>query len=84
MKKITDSEKVALSIYNQLSDVRIEGALVGRYFAQNAIPEVYEKFVEMAESAFTEKEDRIDWIKQMITGDDEYANDIREQSQYFN
>jgi uncharacterized membrane-anchored protein YjiN (DUF445 family) len=62
-------EIVATKLYDLLSDYRIESYLVGRYFAQSARVEVYDKFEEMVESARQEKKDRVEWLKKIITGD---------------
>jgi hypothetical protein len=69
MSKASKEELVASKLYDLLSDVRLEPYLVGRYFAQMAQIEIYDNFEEMVESARDEKQNRIDWIKEIIIGE---------------
>ena len=62
-------EIVANKLYDLLADSRLEPHLIGRYFAQMATTEIYDKFDEMIASAEYEKEHRIYWLKKMITGE---------------
>lgn len=62
-------EIVAIKLYDLLSDSRLEHHLIGRYFAQMANTETYDKFEEIVESAIIEKENRIQWLKEIITGE---------------
>jgi hypothetical protein len=62
-------EILASKLYDLLSDYRIESYLIGRYFAQMAVTEVYDKFEEMVVSARQEKQNRIEWLKDIIIGE---------------
>jgi hypothetical protein len=62
-------EIIASKLYDLLSDSRIESYLIGRYFAQMAVTEVYDKFEEMVVSARQEKQNRIEWLKEIIIGE---------------
>lgn len=63
-------EIVASKLYDLLADSRIEHYLIGRYIAQSFSTEAYDKFLELVSSARQEKEDRIEWLKKSIMGDD--------------
>jgi hypothetical protein len=62
-------EILAKKLDDLLADSRIEPYLVGRYFAQSATLDVYDNFEEMVESARDEKQNRIEWIKDIIIGE---------------
>jgi hypothetical protein len=62
-------EILAKKLDDLLADSRIEPYLIGRYFAQSATVDVYDNFEEMVESARDEKQNRIEWIKDIIIGE---------------
>ena len=62
-------EILASKLYDLLSDSRIESYLIGRYFAQMAVTEVYDKFDEMVVSARQEKQNRVEWLRDIIIGE---------------
>jgi len=62
-------EIVAMKFYDSLSDSRLEPEAIGRYFAQMAMVEVYDKFEELVESARQEKRGRVKWLKDVIIGE---------------
>mgnify|MGYP006950276501 CR=1 FL=1 len=80
-------EIVASKLYDLLADIRTDPTLVGRYFAQTARAEVYERFDEMTSSARQEKQNRIDWIKDIIIGEKKmttsFDNKVIILSQFF-
>jgi hypothetical protein len=64
-------EILASKLDDLLADSRIEPYLVGRYFAQMARVDIYDNFEELVESARQEKQDRIEWLKDIIIGETE-------------
>ena len=57
-----------MKIYDSLSDIRTDPYLVGRYLAQQSRAEVWEKFELLVESAKQEKQHRLEWLHDIITG----------------
>ena len=68
-------EVLAKKLDDLLADSRIEPYLVGRYFAQSATKDVYKNFEEMTSSAIEEKQNRLQWIKEIIIGEKEMKED---------
>lgn len=55
-RKLTDEEKVANKIGNEISDLRVDLELVGQYIAQSQPYVVYNRLQTIAESAKETKE----------------------------
>jgi len=55
-RKLTDEEKVATKIGNEISDLRVDLELVGQYIAQSQPYVVYNRLQTIAESAKETKE----------------------------
>jgi len=66
--KSSREEAIAMKIYDSLSDIRTDPYLVGRYLAQQSRAEVWEKFELLVESAKQEKQHRLEWLHDIITG----------------
>ena len=55
-KKMTDEEKVAITIGKIISDLRLDIETVGKYLANNVPSVSYNRLIVIAESAEQEKE----------------------------
>jgi len=62
-------EILARKLDDLLADNRLEHYLIGRYFAQTATTQNYDNFEVMVESARQEKENRVEWLKDIIIGE---------------
>jgi hypothetical protein len=55
-KKMTDEEKVAITLGKVISDLRLDIEAVGKYLANNVPSVSYNRLIVIAESAEAEKE----------------------------